>query len=176
MKRFLPALLSALIILPLQAQETTGQHIPPSPSVIARISLISPKILVEFAPSESFTLTTGFWLRTSFWTTNAYGDYVYHPQVTPSFTLEPRFYFNLDQRKAKGKRTDYYSGWYLGVPFNIEFPELRYSIGGTVGFQSTLGKRWYWTISFGPGITYEDARFHASGAGDLGLGIILNKM
>ena len=175
MKRISLALLGALIILPLAAQETLNR-IPAPPSVIARISLLSPKIVVEFAPSEYFTLTTGFWLRTSFWSTNAYGENVYNPQFSPSFTLEPRFYFNLDGRQENGKRTDYYSGWYAGLPFNIEFPDLRYSIGATVGFQRTLGKRWYWNISFGPGISYYESRFHASGAGDLGLGIILNKM
>ena len=172
MKRLLPAIISAFIIIQVQAQDTS----PKSPMVIARISLVSPKLIAEIAPSDYFTLTTGFWLKSSFWTTTEYGERVYHPVFSPSFTIEPRYYFNLEDRQAKGKRTDYYSGWYLGIPFNIEFPDFRYSIGGTIGFQRTLGKRWYWNISIGPGFTYADSHFHLSGAGDFGLGIILNKM
>ena len=144
--------------------------------VIGRLSIISPKLIAEIAPTDHFTLSTGFWMRASFWTTNSAGQLVYHPIVAPSFTVEPRYYFNLEDRQAKGKRTDYFSGWYLGVPFNIEFPDLRYSVGGTIGFQCTMGKRWFWNISIGPGFTYADSRFHADGAGDFGLGIILNKM
>lgn len=176
MKRILLALLSVLIILPLQALENTHEMIPEPPSTIFRLSLVTPKLIAEFAPSDNFTLITGFWIRSSFWHTNSSGEVNYSPHFSPSFTFEPRYYFNLDERQEKGKRTDYYSGWFIGIPFNIEFPDLRYAIGGTIGFQRTLGKRWYWHISFGPGINYYDSHFHLDGAGNLGLGIILNKM
>jgi hypothetical protein len=176
MKQILITLFSVLIILPLQAQDESSSLKSGSPMVIGRLSLISPKLIAEIAPSDQFTLTTGFWMRASFWTTNSAGNPVYRPLVSPSFTVEPRYYFNLEDRRAKGKRTDYFSGWYLGVPFNIEFPDLRYSIGGTIGFQCTMGKRWYWNISTGPGLTFADSRFHLDGVGDFGLGLILNKM
>lgn len=176
MKRQLLTLLSVLIIWPLQAQETPFSMVPQSPSTIFRLSLLSPRLIAEFAPSDHFTLITGVWVRTSFWYTNDHGETIYSPYFSPSVTIEPRYYFNLKDRLAKGKRIDYYSGWYLGVPFNLEFPDLRYSIGGTIGFQRTLGKRWYWNISFGPGLTYANSRFYLDGAGDLSLGIILNKM
>lgn len=176
MKRILLTLFSVIIIVSLKAQEAPFKMNPESPSTIFRISLVSPKLIAEFAPIDHFTLTAGFWMRTSFWYTNSAGQTYYSPTFSPSFTVEPRYYFNLEDRQEKGKRTDYYSGWYLGIPFTIEFPDLRYSIGGTIGFQRTLGKRWYWNISIGPGIIYADSRFHMDGAGDLGLGIILNKM
>jgi hypothetical protein len=176
MKHFLYGLLCATIMLPLQAQDHAFELEPPPPSIIAKISFISPKLIAEIAPSESFTLHTGFWLKTSFWEYGESGQSIAAPTVSPSFTFEPRYYFNLEDRHDKGRRTRYYSGWYLGLPFNIEFPDIRYAIGGTIGFQSTLGRRWYWNISFGPGFTYSDSRFYWSGAGDFGLGIILNKM
>jgi hypothetical protein len=174
MKRLIPALLCVLAILPLQAQNNSFVMEPESPSVIGRISLITPKIIVEFAPTEHFTLTTGFWLQANFWDLweEGYAD----PTLVPSITLEPRYYFNLEDRKEKGKPTRYYSGWYISLPFNIEFPDLRFNMGGTIGFQCIMGKRWYWNISFGPGFVYTDSRFHLDGAGDFGLGIILNKM
>ena len=176
MKRIILTLFSVIIIVPLQAQETPLKINPEPPSTIVRISLVSPKLIVEFAPAGQFTLTTGFWMRADFWHTNASGESYYSPTISPSFTVEPRYYFNLEDRHEKGKRTDYYSGWYIGIPFNIEFPNLRYAIGGTIGFQRTLGKRWYWNFSVGPGFIYADSRFHLDGAGNIGLGIILNKM
>jgi hypothetical protein len=174
MKRLLLTLL-CIITLPLQAQDKTFEMEPQSPSVIARISFISPKLIAEIAPSEYFTLSVGFWLKTSFWDYDNGGPASY-PYVSPSFTFEPRYYFNLEDRQDKGKTTQYYSGWYISLPFNIEFPHLRYSMGGTIGFQYNMGQRWYWNFSIGPGFTFSDSKFHMSGAGDFGLGIILNKM
>lgn len=176
MKRLIPLIICALLSLPLQAQTSTFTMHPESPSVVGRISLISPKLIAEIAPSDFFTLTAGFWLKTSIWTENDYDQFVYSPTISPSFTFEPRYYFNLADRQEKGKRTDYYSGWFIAMPFSIQFPDLRYSLGGTIGFQCTMGKRWYWNFSVGPGFNFYDSRFHLDGAGDLGLGIILNKM
>jgi hypothetical protein len=39
-----------------------------------------------------------------------------------------------------------------------------------------MGKRWYWNISTGPGITFDNGRVYPDGSGDLTIGIILNKM
>jgi hypothetical protein len=176
MKRIACLICGVACIYTLSAQGNTGGSASDHTRVIGRFSLISPKVIAEIAPSEIFTLTTGFWMRASFYEKNQEGVSVYHPSVSPSITLEPRYYFNLDEREAKGKRTDYFSGWYIGIPFAIEFPDLRYSLGTVIGFQCSMGKRWYWNISFGPGITFTDARFYLDGAGDFGLGLILNKM
>jgi len=175
MKRLIPTFLCLVTLLSLQSQDHAFLMEPKSPSIIGRISFISPKLIAEIAPSEHFTLTTGFWLTTSFWNFDT-GEPLSQPVVSPSFTFEPRFYFNLEDRQEKDKRTSYYSGWYIGLPFNIEFPNLRYALGGTIGFQCIFGKRWYWNIGIGPGFNFYDSQFHWSGAGDLGFGIILNKM
>ena len=132
MKRFLPALLCVITIWPLQAQDNSFVMEPKSPSVIGRISLVTPKLIAEIAPSEYFTLTAGFWLKTSFWDFDESGQSLSQPFVSPSFTLEPRYYFNLEDRKEKGKPIRYYSGWYISLPFNIEFPDFRYSRGGAM--------------------------------------------
>ncbi|MCK4879447.1 MAG: hypothetical protein KAS82_02265 [Bacteroidales bacterium] len=175
MKRLIPALLYLITVWPLQAQNNSFVMEPESPSVIGRISLISPKLIAEIALSDYFTLSVGFWLKTNFWDYDEWGPGS-PPYVSPSFKFEPRYYFNLEDRHDKGKSTRYYSGWYISLPFNIEFPDFRYSVGGTIGFQCIMGRRWYWNISIGPGFTYSDSRFYWSGAGDFGLGIILNKM
>ena len=176
MKRIIPALLCVITLWPLQAQDNSFIMEPEPPSIIARISFISPKLIAEIAPSEYFTLSTGFWLKTSFWDFDVSGQSYTQPYVSPSFTFEPRYYFNLEDRQEKGKSTRYYSSWYISLPFNIEFPDFRYSLGGAIGFQYTMGRRWYWNISIGPGFTYDDSHFYWSGAGDFGLGIILNRM
>ena len=176
MKQIIPALLLVVSIWPMQAQDNTFVMEPKDPSIIARISFISPQLVAEIAPSKYFTLSTGFWLKTSFWDLDESGQSYTQPYVTPSFKLEPRYYFNLDDRHDKGKSTRYYSGWYISLPFNIEFPDFRFSLGGAIGFQYTMGRRWYWNFSLGPGFTYSDSNFYMSGAGEFGLGIILNKM
>ena len=175
MKRLIPALLCVITFWPLQAQDNSFVMEPKPPSIIARISFISPQLIAEIAPSDYFTLSLGFWLKTNFWDYDQWAPSS-PPYVTPSFKLEPRYYFNLDDRHDKAKSTRYYSGWYISLPFNIEFPDFRYSLGGAIGFQYTMGRRWYWNISLGPGFTYSDSRFYMSGAGEFGLGIILNKM
>lgn len=160
----------------LKAQTQSFQMNPEPPSAIVRLSLIAPKLSIEFAPIEDFTLSAGFWLYPSLWNTNENNQRIYHPTISPSFTFEPKYYFNLADRADKGKRTDYYSGWYIGLPFAIRFPDLSYSLGATIGFQCTMGKRWFWNFGAGPGFSYYDTHFHMSGAGSLSLGIILNKM
>ena len=176
MKKIASIIFFAACICTLYGQGDMSDSNPVPTRVIGRISLVSPKLIAEITPSNVFTLTTGFWIRASFYEKNQAGESIYHPSVSPSITLVPRYYFNLDEREAKGKRTDYFSGWYIGIPFALEFPDLRYSLGTVIGFQCTLGRRWYWNISFGPGISFTDARFYLDGAGDFGLGLILNKM
>lgn len=176
MRYIISALLLALSILPLKAQDNSFVIEPKAPSIIARLSFISPQLIAEIAPSEYFTLSTGFWLKTSFWDYNESGQSYSNPYITPSFKFEPRYYFNLEDRYNKGKSTRYYSSWYISLPFNVEFPTFRYSMGGAIGFQYTMGRRWYWNISLGPGFSYSDSHFYWSGVGEFGLGLILNKM
>lgn len=167
-------MLCVLFLLPLQAQDTSFAMEPEAPSLIGRISLFTPQLIGEIAPTDFFTLTAGFWLKANFWD---YWEEGYAEQtMVPSILLEPRYFFNLKDRQAKGKPTRYYSGWYIGFPFSVEFPDFRFTMGATLGFQCTMGRRWYWKFSMGPGVIWADSRFHLDNAGDFGLGIILNKM
>ena len=176
MKQRYTILLGMLLVLPLQAQNESFHMFPDSPSFIARISLVTPSFVFEFAPSDHFTFTTGSWIRPSFWSPDDEGNNEFHPRpsLNPRITLEPRYYFNLEHRNAKGKRTDFYSGWYIGMPFALGFPDLKFSMGTAMGFQCTFGRRWYWNIGLGPGFTYEESQFSMYGVSDVGFGIILN--
>jgi hypothetical protein len=167
MKKMYALILGMILMVPLSAQK---------PSVIARISMITPKFVMEFAPVEHFTFTTSFWIHPSFRTEDENGDYYWHgiPEINPRITMEPRYYFSLKHRESQGKRTDYYSGWYFGIPFSLEFPDLRYTMGTVIGFQRTFGRRWYWNLGIGPGISLEGSEFRYATSGDMGFGIILN--
>lgn len=168
-------MLCALMIIPLKSQDESPLPVlPPSPKLIGRVSLVSPKLLLEIPASEKFTVTTGLSIRPSLIGTNTAGENEFKPTISPSILAEPRYYFNLEDRKLKGKRTEYYSGWYIGMPLNLDFPDLQFVFGGNIGFQCIIGNRWYWNISTGPGFAVSGSDLTVTGVGDFGLGIILN--
>jgi hypothetical protein len=175
MKRL--ALLLLLFLLFLSAQTRDNYRMNPDPpAVIARISFVIPQFVLEFAPVDHFSFSSGLWIRTRFWTEDESGNHEFQPlpSLEPRLRLEPRYYFNLDKRNRKGRRTDYYSGWYVGIPFGLSFPDLKFSLGTTLGFQCTFGKRWYWNAGGGPGFVYEEQGFRMTGAITAGFGVILN--
>jgi hypothetical protein len=176
MKRWIIVLCGILCLLPVRGQDEAFLMYPDAPSVIARISFITPSFVVELAPSDHFTFTTGFWIRPSFREEEDDGDHRFTPVpgLNPRITLEPRYFINLHRRMEKGKRTDYYSGWYVGMPFSLGFPDLKFSLGTTFGFQCSFGRHWYWNIGIGPGFTYKEYRFRMNGSGTCGFGIILH--
>jgi hypothetical protein len=134
-------------------------------------------LVLEFAPTDQFTFTSGIWMWPSFWYTapNGETERSHRPRLNPSIGLEPRFYFNLNYRDRIGKRTDYYSGWFVALPFTMEFPEQRFNMGSTIGFQRTFGRRWYWNFHCGPGFTLENGFFRMTGSGDVAFGVILSQ-
>jgi hypothetical protein len=176
MKRLFVLSAGLMSLLLLNAQDNDFLMYPGAPPVIARISFITPCFVVELAPSDHFTFTTGFWIHPSFWEEEEDGSHQFRPvpALNPRITLEPRYFINLPRRMEKGKRTDYYSGWYVGMPFSLGLPDLRFSLGTTFGFQCIFGRRWYWNLGIGPGFTFKDERFRMNGSGTAGFGIILN--
>ncbi|MEN8156213.1 MAG: hypothetical protein ABFS10_04630 [Bacteroidota bacterium] len=176
MKQIYILILGIMLILPLRAQDAAYRMDRDAPAVIARFSLITPKLVVEFAPVDHFTFTTGLWINPSFWRPNQFGDNEFHPRPTlnPRITMEPRYFINLETRTRNGNRTDYYSGWYVGLPFAMEFPDQKYSMGLLMGFQCAFGENWYWNVGIGPGCSYKEASFRMRPVFDVGFGWILN--
>jgi hypothetical protein len=157
-----------------EPSETRLTNFSGSPSVIARISFIAPMFVLEFAPVEHFVFSSSFRIWPTFWVKNSQGDRIYQPSFNPRISLEPRYFFTQHYRKSKGRRSDYYSGWYVGIPFVMTFPELDFSMGTVMGFQSTFGKRWYWNVGMGPGVSYQDISFKMILSGTAAFGVILN--
>ena len=175
MKLLTIIILGILLTLPLRAQDESVHIYPDSPSVIARISMIIPKVALEFAPVDQFTFSTGFWFWPQFWPGDSdQDDDQFRPYLNMRLTLEPRYFFSLDHRASQGKRIDYYSGWYIGLPFALNLNDLDFSMGTTMGFQSTFGRRWYFNVSLGPGFKYMDTRFKMTGMVNTEFGVILN--
>jgi len=176
MKTLTVLIITCALAVQLNAQYREGSAPSRKPLVIARISLITPKLVVDLAPTPRFTFSAGFWFRPDWWTRDGNDNLQFHPipSLNPRITFEPRYFFNQGYRARTGKRTDYYSGWYVGIPFYIEFPRQKYNLGSTFGWQCTFGRRWYWNIELGPGFSLEDSRFSFSGSGDVSFGIVLN--
>ena len=154
--------------------EYRGSDPEKAPSLIARISFIAPMFVLEFAPTQEFVFSTGIRIWPTFWEKNEQGSNVYNPSLNPHMTLEPRFFFSQANRMVKGRRTDFHSGWYIGFPFEMSFPELDFSMGTVMGFQCTFGKRWYWNVGLGPGVYFQDSNFRMGAAGTAAFGVILN--
>lgn len=176
MKKYCIILLALITTLPEVHAQSHEEAPSGSPGVIARISMITPAFVLEFAPSEYFTFTTKLNIRPSFWWEDDEGNNRFHPlpSLKPSVTLEPRYFITQSFRKKNGKRRDYYCGWYIGIPFKLDIPDLSFSLSTNMGFQCTFGTRWYWNASIGPGAVYKDAMFKIRPITNVGFGLILN--
>jgi hypothetical protein len=141
------------------------------PKTILRLSVLAPGFVVEQKITNKLTLVLNLWtgfavVGSSEGPTNFY--------FQPNIAFEPRFYPNLEKRKSKGKRTDCFSGMYIGIPVTIGFPDARFSAGPVTGFQKTLRKRGYWNIGIGLGINSYQSETKFGLVGEFGLGFILN--
>lgn len=143
-----------------------------SPTVIARISFIEPMFVLEFSPTEYFVFSSRVRIWPTFWEKDIEGQRIYSPSLNPRITLEPRYFFTQDYRKSRGKRKYYHSGWYLGLPFTMDIPDLDYSMATMVGFQSTFGEHWYWNAGMGPGVAYRDDLFQFAWPLTAALGLV----
>jgi hypothetical protein len=174
---YLPVLLLCfLLFLPFETAGNEPASTQQSPAVIARISLILPKLVVDFAPTGSFSFTTGVMFRPTFGQEGPDGETFYRPgpRLNPKFYMEPRYFFNQAHREKKGKRRDYHSGWYVGLPFILGLPGHKFTMGTVMGFQCTFGARWYWNWEVGPGLYYQEGAFSVRPYADVAFGIILN--
>lgn len=147
-----------------KAQEAGSQE----PNAIVRLSLISPALLIEQKLKADASLS--YCLFTSYGYSNPNDKDFYL-----GFRVEPRYFFNQEHRKSQGKRTDYLSGGYLGVPMTVGISRSPFfEMGPLIGFQRTLGNRGFWHIGFGAGFSTHKGKTYIGPIGSLGLGFILN--
>ncbi len=165
------------IVLTLLCLQLGAQKSQQTPAVFGRLNFVFPSFILEVAPSDQFSFSAGIWIRPTLWqdSESKPGTRYYNPKLTGSVKLEPRFFFNHNYRKSQGLRTDFQSGWYAGLPFRLEFPELSFSMGTTIGFQCTFGRRWFWNAGMGPGVKYKEGSFKIRPIFDTGFGLIISQ-
>jgi hypothetical protein len=85
--------------------------------------------------------------------------------IYPFFSVQPRFYTNLNKRALLGKTTEKFSGNYLSPYFVYMYPIGNLSsnetdwflYGFTYGFQRKKAKYFYWGVDVGVGLqSYQD--------------------
>lgn len=111
---------------------------------------------------------------------NMYGSEL-HTYLRPVIQTEFRYYYNLDKRAAKGKRTTNNSGNFIAPVVNLFGPAIAKSenvtvanfasVLGTVwGIQRNYGKKFNFQLSIGPGIGLSEDEIEFVPMGNLSLG------
>ncbi|MBN1952971.1 MAG: hypothetical protein JW801_17330 [Bacteroidales bacterium] len=153
---------------PYYSLHTDGQ-----PKYVFRFAALPPGFQWEARLKENTVMVASAWMGFSYQWSNYSGSTLY---LQPGVSLCPRFYRNLERRADLGKRVDYYSGFYLGVPASAIYVGYLYtSLGFVTGFQRTLGRKGYWNIYFGPGIAGFLPDYKLTFIGEITLGFILSE-
>jgi hypothetical protein len=151
---------------------------PDCPNTLIRLHFLVPGILVEQHIKDYSTIIFDVGTGFSYQYTEINGVRESDFYINPYLRIEPRMYTSFPKRKHLGRRTDYYSSQYAGFQIKIGFPTGQYeawqSFGPLWGFQRTLGKKGYWNIGLGLGITLYNGESSFGGIGDFGIGFILN--
>ena len=145
---------------------------------IVRIHALPTGVSVERSLSEDaammFDIGAGYLYLTYQYYGGRYSDFIIMPYVA----VEPRLYTNMNSRKEKGKRIDYRSGIYTSLRFQAGIvsgiDDWYAQLGPLVGFQRTLGKRWYWNIGAGPAVILYHNNTGLGLYGDLNFGFIIH--
>jgi hypothetical protein len=166
-----------LFNLSLRAQDSTNFK----KQTIVRLHFIIPGFGIEQGIKKDmscvFDLGTGY---SSFVNEDENGNKVRESYFNPYFKIEPRYFFDIKKRESLGSRTDFYSGAYAGAIIRLGIPydklDFWYSFGPILGFQKTLGKRFYWNISVGLGAQSYHNITKLGTMGEIAIGVIFNKI
>ncbi|MBU1873938.1 hypothetical protein KJ688_09465 [bacterium] len=140
-----------------------------NPRSVLRVELLSPGLVFERRIKNNSTIVFDLGARI----TPTYSLY----WLNPIIKIESRIYINSKKRRISGKRTDYYSGQYIGLQVGtgkyLNGDTKWCSIGPIWGFQRTLYNKWYWNIGLGPGIGSHNNETNFSVVGGMGIGLII---
>lgn len=148
-----------------------------------KVNALIPGISYELGVGKNTTFNFDFLLvpgaRDDFFGDTQFG-------ILPGAQAEFRYYTNFQRRIQKGKNIAGNSGNYVGVVNqfflgdailgNLEMNSSFYNIVGFVyGIQRTRPKGFYWGISFGPGVVFDDFGLDGSFYVDAKIGWVLSK-
>lgn len=165
----------SIITISTQAQEakSTNSEFKQQANIL-RLSILAPYIGLERKLSETISVfgRIGSGVSYSKQVTNnvTSRELMFSPYVD----IEPRFFLGMGKRAAKGKRIDYFSGYFIGTPLTVSLTNPEYSFGSILGFQRAFKKKVFFHIGLGSvyNITESDGEFLP--LVDYGLGFILN--
>ncbi len=172
-KTSLFVILLITLSLSLFGQEQVNDTLVPEPKTIVRLGLIWPSFQVEQTIARNKTLVFDLWTGFSYLHQSINGQSSSSFEMDPGFTIQARFYTNLEYRRDIHKTTDYYSGTYIGIPVSVFFKNAGMAGGIVGGFQKKLGESGFWNISGGVGIREYSGLTDFSPLGNLSLGFIL---
>lgn len=171
-KSFLLTSLILFFVVQLIAQDrfkVNTQEIPGSkPDNVFRLSLLVPALEAELSIDETKSLSIQTWLGFQY----TWGG-VTSFNLLGGLQIEPRFFVTQAKRWALGKRTDHYSGAYIGLPVQVELHTPYITSGIVFGFQNVIGQRGFWRIELGPGMLFYEDQLYLSRIGSFGIGFIL---
>jgi len=129
----------------------------------AQIGLVGIWVHNEFRMSNELAFRTELGLDSGIWYEDYYGDFGF--LMAPVITVEPRWYYNIKKREAKGKRLDgngfnflslrisYHPDWFLISSEDVDFVS-DISFVPSWGIRRNLGKHFNFETGAGIGYRY----------------------
>jgi len=157
------------------SQNLINDSVVSQPKTILRLSLLIPSFEVEQTIARNKTIVFSFWTAFSYAYISTKQGSTSSLSFYPGFTVNPRFYTNLEERRENGKISEYYSGTYIGIPLSVFIIKDFGASGGIeAGFQKKFGKSGFWDASLGMGLRSYHGETGFTPIGNFRLGFILN--
>lgn len=167
--------LSILIgVLSVKAQVPQTERPYSQQSTVIRLSLLAPYLGAEQKLSETISISGNIGVGGTIFRERINDVSRLRAIIKPYVSIEPRMYLGMKKRAAKGKRVDYFSGFYVGIPFTRFLTESRYSICSLFGFQRAFSEIGFFSIGLGPSYDSFEGNGEFEIVGGLSVGFILN--
>jgi len=127
-----------------------------------KVNMFLPGFVWEHGFDAKNTLYSEASLGLGFSTNSDDSNFAFYPQIVEQF----RHYYNLEKRAAKGKRTAFNSGNYLGLLAAYNFESIStnddyresvpsFTVGALWGLQRTYKRKFNLEFSAGPGVNFD---------------------
>jgi len=139
-----------------------------------RLSILSPAFEAELKLNETASLSLQAWTQLGFSYTMTSSSTTMYFYLVAGLKAEPRFFVTMDKRRLMGRRTDRFSGGYVGLPLTIELLTPYASFGPVYGFQNIIGTKGFWRIEAGLGGLLTPTTLSPAILSNLSIGFMLN--
>lgn len=147
---------------------------------------ISPQMTIQLSGPLSAGFTYHYRSNYNVISERTVEEEAFYWTIRPSLTGTFRYYYNLNKRHQKGRRTDRNSGNFIGLETNFYGPPvIEKSVPGTTrfattigpiwGIQRTYGKRFNLQVSTGPGLGIDHNSMYLTFVGGVSVGFRLGK-